>query len=162
MPLSAHNQPLGVLVAEKAKAQNIPYAIVTSGHGAHGDISTPVAVFLKEKGIIRGVRGNYAGEERPGRTLCRYIRNGQIATFEEFKADSLAGSSRKFYLENPDSLINYYNMTRNDFERTLSQAFFTNADKHKQATWEDIIKWMEYIVKENGDKSLPAQTPPQQ
>ena len=112
MPLSAHNQPLGVLVAEKAKAQNIPYAIVTSGHGAHGDISTPVAVFLKEKGIVRGVRGNYAGEERPGRTLCRYIRNGQIATFEEFKADSLAGSSRKFYLENPDSLINDYNITR--------------------------------------------------
>jgi CheY-like chemotaxis protein len=120
---SANNQPLGVLVTEKAKQQNIPYAIVTSGHGTHGDITTPVAVLLKEKGLIQSVRGNVAGEQRPGtgRTMAKYVRNGQFLSLDEFTAARTAEGNEQDIQE----MTQDYEARKTRFDASLRQPLFT-------------------------------------
>jgi len=44
-------QPMGILVAEQCKSMNVPYVIVTSGHLAHGDITTPIFAYMAIKSL---------------------------------------------------------------------------------------------------------------
>jgi hypothetical protein len=60
---SEDNQPLGILVVEKARRGYIPYVVVTAGHAGHGDISTPAAIFLFLKGWIEREESYYPGRK---------------------------------------------------------------------------------------------------
>lgn len=51
------DQPLGVLIAEIARKERIPYVIVTSGHAAHSDLPSPIAAYLALEGLIKYIRG---------------------------------------------------------------------------------------------------------
>jgi hypothetical protein len=143
-----------VLVTEKAKQQNIPYAIVTSGHGTHGDITTPVAVLLKEKGLIQSVRGNVAGEQRPGtgRTMAKYVRNGQFLSLDEFTAARTAEGNEQDIQE----MTQDYEARKTRFDASLRQPLFTDREKNNQFVWDDVIKWMECVVKKGGGRSSTA------
>jgi len=46
-----NNQPLGILIAERAKEKNIPLVFITSLHAAHDSAATPVCEYLKKEGI---------------------------------------------------------------------------------------------------------------
>lgn len=72
------DQPLGVLVVKKAKKMNLPYIVVTSGHGAHGDITTPIAFYLKIKHLLPDIRGNQG---------FQILKEGKMLTENPFCTD---------------------------------------------------------------------------
>jgi len=56
--LSPAEQPMGVLVIEYCVQEKIPCVLVTSGHLAHGDVTTPVYAYMQIKSLASPANPN--------------------------------------------------------------------------------------------------------
>lgn len=116
-------QPMGVLVAELCKQKGIPYVIVTSGHGAHGDVTTPVAMYMMLEGLIK----NYRGQNHQEIGMLQRDFSGQIPSKEEYVRTQI----KEFKDLDPHELESGY---------SFDNKFITDADKTKKEIWEHALK----------------------
>lgn len=117
-------QPMGILIAELCKQNRIPYVIITSGHGAHGDITTPLAVYMQLEGLIKSYRGQKT-EHFLEEVKEKF--NGQVPSKEEYVA---------FWLRN------YKDKSRSELEGwyKFDNPFITDAKKTEKEDWEYALK----------------------
>jgi len=125
-------QPMGVLVAEKCNAKGLPYVVMTSGHGAHGDITTPVAAHMVKAGLIGHYRGISLSDINDiVKTLEEF--DGRIPGREEYLARMREKHPPKPW--NPEPVKdNWY---------TFDRRFITDADKTEKRTWKFAIELLE-------------------
>ncbi len=112
---------MGVLVAEKAKKEAIPYVIVTSGHAAHSDFASPVAVYLALEELVKysGTRGSHEF------SLDSQGRSWKIPTKDEYIKREIERGKDKGRAEKEYEYMMY----------THLNPLMSDADKDISSTW---------------------------
>ncbi len=125
------DQPLGVLIVEKAKEIGLPYIVVTSGHGAHGDITTPIAYYLKFQSLIPSERGDSQPSPREKGNLILLAEEEYIQQMQEYYKNRGGEPPPK------ERLASDYREFREDWR---AQPFFTDIDKNDPEMWAYVLQ----------------------
>ncbi|MCK4351841.1 hypothetical protein KAW65_00345 [candidate division WOR-3 bacterium] len=131
-------QPLGVLIVEKAKEMGLPYVIVTSGHGAHNDVTTPISFYLKVRGLIPNFRGAaFRGVSMESR------ESEKMFTEEEF-----IRHEQEYYKRMGWEIPSKEEAVRKYREQYEGNPFFTDIDKRVVELWSYILSRAAFYVEQ--------------
>lgn len=126
--LQSQEYPAGILIAEICKEKEIPYLIITSGHGAHGDSTTPVAMYMKITNLIKNYRGIETNCIKDTMELF-----GRIPSKKEF----IKEMTKKKWGNTKEEAEEYF---EEEIKEYFSTHFYTDADKKDPKVWDYALK----------------------